>query len=98
MIHDVTDKLNEKMVKIEAAISAWLRPSFLGLMKDPVENSIHIVVSHGLFRLHSVPKRVEVIMGILNEKCPEVFLDTCITTEAYDNDEMEDVIDYALGD
>lgn len=83
-------------VKIEYVLSAYLRPTFLIISRSDTEeedNEIQILVSAHQFSYMNVQERIGHVFGILQKHCAEILLNKLIVVQAFDNSELEIVVD-----
>jgi hypothetical protein len=80
-------------IKLEYALSAYARPTFLAITEPDEENDIQILISSNLFNVMDVEDRIEYVFKIIKDQCPEVVEDRLVVVQAYDGEEIEQVLD-----
>lgn len=83
----------EDTTKIEQVLCAYARPTFLIITKPDEDNDIQIVISCLAFKTMGISDRISYIFRLLNKHIPEVTKDRLIIVQAFDQDEMVDVLE-----
>lgn len=79
--------------KLEYALSAYARPTFLAITEPDEDEDIQILISSNLFNVMDIEDRIEYVFKIIKDHCPEVTSNRLIIVQAYNSEEIEDVID-----
>jgi len=83
----------EDVTKLEYILSAYARPVFLAITNPDEDNDIQIVISTIAFKTMSISARVSYVYNLIKTHAPDVLKDRLVVIQAYDPDEMEEVLD-----
>lgn len=83
----------EDVTKLEYILSAYARPVFLAITNPDEDNDIQIVISTIAFKTMSISARVSYVYNLIKTYAPDVLKDRLVVIQAYDPDEMEEVLD-----
>lgn len=79
--------------KIESVLCAYARPTFLIITKPDEDNDIQVVISCLAFKTMNVSERISYVFNLINKHIPDVMEDRLIIIQAFDPDEMIDVLE-----
>ena len=79
--------------RIEYTLCAYARPVFLAITEPDENNDIQIVISCVAFRTMNIGERIAYIFKLLNKHIPDVMQDRLVIIQAYDPDQVEEVLD-----
>ncbi len=82
--------------KLEYILSAYTRPVFLVVTEPDDDNDIQIVISCNVFNTMDIEQRIDYVFSIIKNYIPEIVIDRLIIVQAYDAEEMEEVIENAF--
>lgn len=79
--------------KLEYILISHFRPTFLFVDKPNEHGDIYIVISSIRFNYLGVQERILDIFNLLNFKCPDILKEHLIVIEAYNSDQMNEILE-----
>jgi len=77
--------------KLEALLISHFRPTFFDI-KQIDENSIHIIISCLQFNYLDIQSRIQDVFNLINSRIPDIMENTLIVVQAYNSEEMNELI------
>lgn len=78
--------------RLEYSLIVYFRPTFL-LISDPrINDDVQIIISSIKFNYLPIQGRVAEVFKLINEKCPEILENRLLLVQAYNSQEIEDVL------
>jgi hypothetical protein len=74
-------------------LCAYARPTFLIITKPDEDNDIQVVISCLAFKTMNISERISYVFNLINKHIPDVMEDRLIIIQAFDPDEMIDVLE-----
>ncbi len=81
------------LIDLETILIAKLRPIFLLIDYSEEDDDIYIVISTLAFKRMSVNERVSSVFNLLKEFVPDIFKEKLIIIQAYDSDEISEMLE-----
>lgn len=90
--------MNNLLIELEVLLIAKLRPTFLLIDYSDEDDDIYIVISTNSFKRMSPNDRVSSIFSLIKLECPDIMKEKLLIVEAYDSDEIVEMLDQQLKD
>lgn len=84
--------MNEYRLIIES-ILIQIRPNFLDVSYIDSVNTIHVIISHKLFRDMIISDRVSYIFSLLIKNCPDILEKVTVVVECFSSEEMNSLFE-----
>lgn len=85
-------------IDLEYVLCAYARPAFLTITEPDEDNDIQVVISSPIFNNMEVEDRIEYVFNLIRAYIPDIIKDRLIIVQAYDTDEIIDVIEIAFNE
>lgn len=83
-------------ISLEYVLCAYARPTFLTITEPDEDNDIQIVISCSIFKNMEIEDRIEYIFNLIRAYIPDIMKDRLVIVQAFDSDEIIDVIENAF--
>jgi len=84
--------INGQLAILEYHLFAQFRPVFL-VISGPNDDIIQILIACTHFKTKHVGTRVHAVFNLIKEKCPDILSEYLFVVQAYDSDEMDQILE-----
>ena len=83
-------------ISLEYVLSAYARPTFLTITEPDEDNDIQVVISSNIFKNMEPEDRIEYVFNLIRAYIPDILLDRLVIVQAFDSDEITEVLENAF--